>query len=387
MRAVFVLFFAIVVCSACDDTFSPIQPSDVQFSIFGFLDASADTQWVRVMPLRPVLTTEPGPLGAVVSIENVATGQVVELRDSVFRFGTNPDVGSEGVYLHNYWTTEVIEPGVTYRFSAITEGHEESSAVIEIPPDYSVEVWLAQERSQQDDLVRITGLEHLGLVLVIIHLRDACGPDVQRNLFDTRAPSTDGIMVPISARPRGTRENCGSPQISSREILIVGSGEEWPSGFDNSPSALGVADAPSNVSNAVGFLGGVLTKLLPYETCRIDSREPTGEHCKLRYDALSATLLGTVVSSCGNSPVADASVELRELDPDRPAAPKVRPTRTDHSGRFDIHALEAERRYAISVWRLSSEGADEFLEYTDTLQFAPGEDAAYEAALHPRGSC
>ena len=182
-RAVVALLFAIGVSSACDDTFSPIEPSDVQFSIFGFLDASADTQWVRVMSLRPVLITEPGPLGAVVSIENIITGRVVELRDSVFRFAANPDVGSDGVYLHNYWTTDVIEPGAAYRFSAIAEEHEESSAVIEIPPDYSVEVWLAQQRPQQRDLVRITGLEHLGWVLVVIHFRDACVPDVERTMY------------------------------------------------------------------------------------------------------------------------------------------------------------------------------------------------------------
>ncbi len=38
---------------ACDDTFQPIAArGETLLPVFGYLDASADTQWIRVMPLR-----------------------------------------------------------------------------------------------------------------------------------------------------------------------------------------------------------------------------------------------------------------------------------------------------------------------------------------------
>ena len=46
----------ILVLAACDNSFEPIneEPTDF-FAIFGFLDTAADTQFVRVSPLRETL--------------------------------------------------------------------------------------------------------------------------------------------------------------------------------------------------------------------------------------------------------------------------------------------------------------------------------------------
>jgi hypothetical protein len=109
------------VVAACDESFDPTAPSDFAFSVFGYLDASADTQWIRVMPIRPLKVTSRDALGATVTLEHLGTGRIIELRDSLFRFSSSsdPDIGA---YVHNFWTAEAIEPGAAYRFSARREG-------------------------------------------------------------------------------------------------------------------------------------------------------------------------------------------------------------------------------------------------------------------------
>lgn len=96
---------------ACDTPFEPIAEGDVRFPVFGYLDASADTQWIRVMPIRPLATTSPDSFGITVTLEDLGTGRVIPLRDSLFPFThhADADVGSAGTYVHDFWTTETIE--------------------------------------------------------------------------------------------------------------------------------------------------------------------------------------------------------------------------------------------------------------------------------------
>jgi len=46
-------------------------------SVFGALDASADTQWIRVTPLRHTVLASPDPLGSTVTLERAGTGKTV----------------------------------------------------------------------------------------------------------------------------------------------------------------------------------------------------------------------------------------------------------------------------------------------------------------------
>jgi hypothetical protein len=386
------LIFVMMVATSCNESFTPIEPSDLQFSVYGYLDASADTQWIRVMPIRPLVLTSPDPLEATVTLEHLGTGRIIELRDSVFRFSQyNAQVGSDGVYLHNFWTTERIEPGATYQFSAKRDGERPSEAVVEIPPDYEVEVWIRQNRSPTGDRVRLVGLKHVALVRAASYYYDTCGSGVDRIAFFPAHPADSGVLVvPVSKRQR-FRDGCGTPEVEKRELLVVGSGAAWPAGQEFSASGLGVPNVPSTISNSLGFLGGVLTKTIPYEDCYLDSRRPVTDYCKLRYDAASATLRGTLRDAVCGGGVARADVRLGEINPEPPALPKIRSTRSNRSGEFQIGALEAGRRYALSVRRIAydEEGRpfDEYQEHTNTLEFAPGEQATYDAELRRLDPC
>ena len=379
-RSFLVCIVVAIVAAGCDQTFVPIAPSDRYFSVSGYLDASRDTQWIRVMPIRDVIPTSPGPLGATVTLENIGTGQIVELQDSVFRFSGNPDVGSAGVFLHNFWTTERIEPAATYRFSAKWDAERTAEANVEIPPDYQVEVWLIQS-SEGADLLRLTGLRHVAFIDVVTHAYDECGPSVQHISLEVASADSDVQMVPVH-KPSVSREGCGTPLIEKQELWIVGSGAAWPSNQAYSAETLGVPDSLSNISHSVGYLGGVLTKLIPYENCRIPYAS-LRDYCQLRYDAAAATLKGTVTDIlCTGEGVAGATVELRELDPVSPALPKSRFTSAGRSGEYEIGALVAGGRYALTVSRfIKADPKDQYEEHTDTLVFASGESLTYDVDL------
>src|SRR5690242_19115402 len=73
--------------ACCEKPFEPLAPGGTAvFSIYGHLDAAADTQWVRVMPVRESLVTEPIQIDAVVTLEELETGKTVVMSDSLSRY-------------------------------------------------------------------------------------------------------------------------------------------------------------------------------------------------------------------------------------------------------------------------------------------------------------
>jgi hypothetical protein len=377
---------AVTTLAGCEESFSPIQPSELQFSVYGYLDAAADTQWIRVTPIRPTLFTSPEPLGATVTLERVGSGRVVELRDSVFDYSQrDPEIGSDGVYAHNYWTAEPIETGAAYRFSARRGDALASETVVQIPADYDLEVWLAQEQATRGDYVRIVGLKYVAFVGTTTRFHDRCGPGTEDTSFPVDSVDGDVHTVTITRAFR-VRGGCGAPEVERQEVQVVGSGAPWPS-----DRALGVGEEvvtgpPSGLSNSVGFLAGVLTKRVPYEDCELDP--PVVDHCRLVYDASAATLAGTIRDArCGDAPVPGATVRLRELSV---VPARIRTARTDPSGAFQIGALGAGSRYALSIRRTVGDGdrtVDEYEEHADTLEFASGGRVAYDVGLHRLGPC
>lgn len=79
--------FASALAAGCEHAFEPFQENeDADFSMFGYLDLNADTQWVRVMPVRQDLFLSPDPIDAAVTLEHLESGQIVTLNDSLFEF-------------------------------------------------------------------------------------------------------------------------------------------------------------------------------------------------------------------------------------------------------------------------------------------------------------
>jgi len=384
-----------VVAAACDDSFDPYAPSDLAFSVYGYLDAAADTQWIRVMPIRPLKVTSQDPLGATVTLENIGTGQIIELRDSLFEFSS--------YYVHNFWTLEDIEPGASYLFSATREGEEPAEAVVEIPGDYEVEVAINQFPTYwaPEDELRITGVKHLPFLTTATYFYDLCGSSMTRTQYAGRSADDETYLIEIRKPSVTPRFGCDLPIVPNWELWVVGSEAEWPArGY--SPDALGEPGRTSNVTNAVGFLGGVLSKVIPYEYCRFQSDgAPVPDYCLLRYGPETATVSGIVSETrCRDGPLDSVTVRLTEMDRD-PA--RIRNIRTNAAGEFVIGALEPGIAHSLfvrapmvpsdSIFDLRTfsyvytEWKDVHTLPTDTLTFTPGQQLEYDIALERLTPC
>lgn len=125
--------FCILIFYSCDQTFEPLQENDkYYFSIYGYLDAAADTQWVRVGPTRQDINEPPDPTGIKVTLEHIQSGKTIVMNDSLF--------ASKGFL--NYWTTMNIKNEQTYRITAERDGKASWVTVTipqEIPDPYVVQ--------------------------------------------------------------------------------------------------------------------------------------------------------------------------------------------------------------------------------------------------------
>lgn len=392
------LLALMVALAACDESFEPIAPSGFAFSVFGNLDAGVDTQLIRIMPIRALRTTSPDPLAVTVTLEHLGTGRIVQLEDSVFEFSSasDPAIGSEGLYVHNFWTAEPIEPGATYRFSVRREGEEPADAVVEIPPDFAVEVTISQTPWATDDVLKITGVKHLPFLMQDTYYYDQCGTDLRRIRWDGRSADDETYLITTQKQSVASRLGCGLPLVENRYLRIVASEAPWPGG-GYSPNALGDSSLTSNVSHAVGFLGGVLTKVIPYEDCSFQSEGTTlPRTCTLRYGPETATVSGTVsdtIYACVG-PLDSVSVRLTELDRD-PA--RIRGAVSTRAGTFAIGALEPGIPHLVWArappvpidsefdartfqWKYT-EWYDVHAVHTDTLTFTPGQRMEYDIRL------
>ena len=99
-----------VAVAACETGFEPFADSGRSFTLLGFLDTDADTQFVRVIPLRPVVDRLFSPeIDAVVRSIDLTSGQTTAWRDSLVRF---PD----STYGHVFWAPLQAAPEHEYRF-------------------------------------------------------------------------------------------------------------------------------------------------------------------------------------------------------------------------------------------------------------------------------
>jgi hypothetical protein len=278
------------------------------------------------------------------------------------------------------------------------EGGDPAEAQVKIPLDYDVVVGLAQipagyRGAYGADYLRITGLNHLPFVAQAIQFRDGCGEGVDTVWYDG-TPGSDGAYdIPIAkvAVPQRGGGYCEQPTVLKRELWLVGSDSTWPSGSQYSPGGLGTAGLVSDVTNAVGFVGGVLTKLLPYESCTFaDSGPLPPSYCELHYGRTSASLAGRVRETrCSDGPIASVTVQLTELD-QTPA--EIRSYVTGADGTYGISALVPGIRYALKVRAkpIPVFGSGEIDIYTlryDTLTFAPGEQRVYDVDLQRLTPC
>lgn len=267
LAVILTLFLSVLILSGCDNTFEPIQENDKYvFSMYGALDIHADTQWVRVMPIRDKLfNSDPAPNGTVVTLTRVETGEVTVLNDSLFRFG--------GVsHVWNYWTTEALHPLEQYTLTATTPDNRKSTAAIMTPlplPTPEIEYDIATNYGV------VTGVINQRLVVaqVIYHIRvtDDFGM-VSDEIVETFSQlgsafinQSDGTYRFTIATSSLLSGRLGVPfsriTITKMKIQIAGSLTDWPFYGSLTLEEIYLPEVISNVENGAGYVATVASKI------------------------------------------------------------------------------------------------------------------------------
>jgi len=265
----------IILLTGCNETFQPLEENSTSpFSIFGFLDASVDTQWVRVSPLREQLDSFTEKPEMEITLENLSNGKSTAMADTLIRF-----FSPSGINAPNAWTTMKLDFGQTYRLEAKRPDGATSSAVVTTPENFPTP--RLEVTGFSFDRLVIRGAEPLVDVqsrwfycivnggqrfdrLVII-------PYIER--VEKRGPGEFVLNINTVQERRRVNEQFKPPanaevELLGRQIFVAVAGPEWDNSirsFNDLRYAL--PDEASNVENGVGYVIGIVSKSIPYKNC------------------------------------------------------------------------------------------------------------------------
>ena len=246
---------------ACEAPLDPIAPSGAAFSMSGYLDASADTQWVRVEPFGARAGLTPGPIDAEVALE-LPGGRRVPMAPSVRAFPSGP--------AHLFWTTADVLPGATYAVVARRSDGAGARAPVRIPDDRAVTITLDDGPIRCPTTVLVEGAERLAQVEARYELRGT------GRLGETfRFPKLESLVEEADGAFRAQvfyGEDAVEMEIDplpfrypvTTEVFVALATDDWPDlrglALDD---ALHAADT-GRIEGGVGFVGGALTKTVPF---------------------------------------------------------------------------------------------------------------------------
>ena len=349
------LFLAL---GACEHQFEPFAPSDLAFSIYGNLEATVDTQWIRIRPLQASPETMERPIDAVVTLEELATGAIVRMSDSIFSFHPSR-IGDISVSLHNFYTTMPMVPGRSYRLTATRSDGASASGTVLIPDiDPVVEMTHYEEVFVAPTIPvtpgargRLFGIDHIGMVFGDADIPRECGyfAPIFREFLRVEAPRSEGdphlVWLQGSAAPPAhsmTRPDCLPDRWDERRIIVIASGEPWR--WSREPGVglreLLIQDDAYNIEGGIGFLTGTNMRVLPFERCLAVDRVS----CTVTYSDRSATFVGKVNDSCTGLHLAGANVRVL-----RSGGNAVRTAKTNASGFFRIHGIDPGEPHFLSL--------------------------------------
>ena len=134
-------FSLLLLFSSCDQAIDPIVGEDRPFTVWGYLDAHADTQRPRVFWIESRLGIDrSGPIDAAVTTVDLGTGDRQEWKDSEVTFADS-SIG------HVFWSAFRAEYEHSYRLEVLRSDGAISSAEVTIPPPVEVELIGERDRA------------------------------------------------------------------------------------------------------------------------------------------------------------------------------------------------------------------------------------------------
>lgn len=266
----FLFLCAFILTVGCDQTFEPLQENDkYHFSIYGTLDAAADTQWVRIGIPRGNINEKPDPAGITVILEHVETGQSAVMQDSLVASGN----------VLNYWTTMPLENEHTYRIKAERDDGKSSWVTVTMPEELPTPLVTHNNVSPFgfniyiDDSVELADLQSKWYVLLY--------PQTERfkkiYTFTYRnsiihVPTYGGAWYAFAntteERQHITKNTNENFTVLHRQFFVAAGGPEWIDDISSIDDLEYFLDGTaSNVENGLGYVVGIDSKWMEYKAC------------------------------------------------------------------------------------------------------------------------
>ncbi|MDX1429415.1 MAG: hypothetical protein R3282_03960, partial [Rhodothermales bacterium] len=273
------VFLAALSLVGCEENVDPFVGTDLPFTIWGFLNASSDTQYVRVFPISDELVPADETIDARVFSMDLETGEEREWRYEKVRF----DSLIQG---HIFWSPFLPQHNRRYRLEVVRSDGATSSVSVTVPSPVEFAVDADVEGSTIVP-IRVTGdvpnLVGASITYNAVNVPPAKAWPVGTTVADpvqlpvtiiydqVLKPEPDGWSLEVnmsrdfSAVETIYRFNClitpdfgSAPDIWLRDIefTALAADSTWsPPGGRFDPNLLAVPGTFSNVENGYGFFG------------------------------------------------------------------------------------------------------------------------------------
>lgn len=277
----------ILLFSNCDDSFQPLQEKNrYNFNISGYLDASADTQWVRVGTIRESIDEPPNAEGIQVTLQNLQRGETVAMNDSIFT--------SRNVL--NYWTIMDIENEQSYRITAKHSDGKSSQVTVTTPKDLpTVFVNVITPAPIEARIYINDSIEHIADIQSVWYV--ILNPETENRRRVYRFPIRNTLRHTSSffgsyyasanweEEEEQIEQSVGGAEIkvASRQFFVASGGPEWNDSLSTIDDLEYFIDGTaSNVENGLGYVVGINSGWYQQVTCLNSDRSgyapcPEGE--------------------------------------------------------------------------------------------------------------
>ncbi len=261
--------FGILSMLGCEESVNPFIESERYFSLYGALNMSADTQYVRVDPISRNLFLDPGdPIDAIFRSIDLTSGDTLFWRDSLFTF-------ADGSQAHIFTIPLRLRPGRTYRLEVVRSDGATTSAETTVPQALVAEVLPAvvNQTSPTSALVNQT-VRWQGLTeepyLVRTWYRFVASPEGPFSEILIEYPGTNRASNPGDGWDIVVNMNADRDSVSKKisrpdRLTLLGVGmnvtvlddQFSPPGGRFDPEVLSQPGVFSNAENGFGFVGTI----------------------------------------------------------------------------------------------------------------------------------
>lgn len=266
--------------NSCNQNFEPFKENDQYlFSMYGFLDANADTQWVRTVPVRNEFELSSDVPEMAIHIHNLNNGTRIEMSQAIKEL-------RGGINVLNSWTVEKLYPEVPYRIIAEMPDGRKSEATVTLPDAFPTPRIFVE---------RVPGLEPKHFIWIdggverladvqsrwYVRLSTPFWEAERKFVFSLKTEAEPGLsnsfsvpIFPDDELDEIVRQSIvlldpdARIEILHHQIFVASAGPEWDEAITDIPDLIyNLPDGFSNVENGLGYVAGIFSRLIPFKEC------------------------------------------------------------------------------------------------------------------------